>query len=102
MLMIRLTPKISDKPAPTKKRVEAAASPLSAWKRTPSRLMKDRHGRACHGHPRLQGFRQIVDGRNEPGHADVGSQFIAAAGRSFLTSSSLGCMEAPSTYLKFD
>src|SRR5215471_10058518 len=39
MLMMRVTPKMSESPAPTKNRLEAAASPLSAWKRRASRLM---------------------------------------------------------------
>src|SRR6516162_2432658 len=39
MLMMRVTPKISDSPAPTRNRLDAAASPLSAWKRTASRLI---------------------------------------------------------------
>src|SRR6516162_486383 len=37
--MMRVTPKMSDNPAPTKNRLDAAASPLSAWKRRASRLM---------------------------------------------------------------
>src|SRR6266568_37338 len=37
--MIRVTPKMSDKPAPTKNRLDAAASPLSAWNRMASRLI---------------------------------------------------------------
>src|SRR5712671_2107437 len=39
MLMIRVTPKISDSPAPTKNRLDAAASPLSAWNATASRVI---------------------------------------------------------------
>src|ERR1700722_3548116 len=39
MLMIRVTPKISDRPAPTRNRLDAPASPLSAWNRTASMLM---------------------------------------------------------------
>src|SRR5271165_2399258 len=34
MLMTRVTPKISDRPAPTKNSPEALASPLRAWNRT--------------------------------------------------------------------
>jgi hypothetical protein len=36
MLMMRETPKMSDRPAPTKNRPEAEASPLSAWNRKAS------------------------------------------------------------------
>src|SRR5271166_1394768 len=39
MLMMRVTPKITDSPAPTRNRLDAAARPLSAWNRTASRLM---------------------------------------------------------------
>src|SRR5215831_1554492 len=39
MLTMRVTPKISDSPALTKKRLDAAASPLSAWNATESRVM---------------------------------------------------------------
>src|SRR5262245_38937071 len=38
MLTMRVTPKISDSPALTKKRLDAAASPLSAWNATASRV----------------------------------------------------------------
>src|SRR5262245_14173795 len=40
MLMMRVTPKISDRPAPTKNRLDAAARPLSAWNRRASRVMQ--------------------------------------------------------------
>src|SRR5215470_9264279 len=36
---MRVTPKISDSPALTKKRLDAAASPLSAWNATASKVM---------------------------------------------------------------
>src|SRR6266481_3298757 len=39
MLTMRVTPKISDSPAPTKNRLDAAASPLSAWNATASRVI---------------------------------------------------------------
>src|SRR5262245_42437034 len=40
MLMMRVTPKMSDKPAPTRNRLDAAARPLSAWNRRASRVMR--------------------------------------------------------------
>src|SRR5258708_36797179 len=39
MLTMRVTPKTSDNPAPTKNRLDAAASPLSAWNATASRVI---------------------------------------------------------------
>src|SRR5262245_51961919 len=39
MLMTRVTPKISDNPAPTRNSPEALARPLSAWNRTDCRVM---------------------------------------------------------------
>src|SRR5262249_2214781 len=39
MLTMRVTPKMSDRPAPTKNRPDAAASPLSAWNAIASRVM---------------------------------------------------------------
>src|SRR5262249_53630707 len=47
MLMMRVTPKMSDKPAPTKNRLDAAASPLSAWNRRASRVMGGAPARAA-------------------------------------------------------
>src|SRR5215510_12503051 len=41
MLTMRVTPKISDSPAATKNRPDAAASPLSAWNRRASGLIED-------------------------------------------------------------
>src|SRR4029077_1883913 len=40
-----------------------------------SRKMPRRHARACRGHPRLCGLvaKQVVDGRDKPGHDDTGS-----------------------------
>src|SRR5580700_1702944 len=40
-----------------------------------SRQMPRRHARACRGHPRLCGLavKQVVDGRDKPGHDDTGS-----------------------------
>jgi hypothetical protein len=37
--MIRVTPKIRDRPAAIRKRPEAVDSPLSAWKRNALRVM---------------------------------------------------------------
>src|SRR5262245_31726056 len=47
MLMMRVTPKMSDRPAPTRNRLDAAASPLSAWNRRASRLIGPEPGRAA-------------------------------------------------------
>jgi hypothetical protein len=40
-----------------------------------SRQMPRRHARACRGHPRLCGLeeKQVVDGRDKPGHDDAES-----------------------------
>src|SRR6516165_11942870 len=68
MLMMRVTPKISDSPAPTRNRLAAAASPLSAWNRMDSRVIAwpsscPRHARPWAGHPRLLcSSKQDVDG----------------------------------------
>src|SRR6185312_5114905 len=39
MLMMRVTPKISDRPTATRKRPDAVESPLSAWKRKAERVI---------------------------------------------------------------
>ncbi len=50
MLMMRETPKISDRPTATKNRPEAVESPLSAWNRKASRVMaRYRSPRAVRG-----------------------------------------------------
>src|SRR6266481_3190748 len=122
--MMRVTPKMSDKPAPTKNRLDAAASPLSAWNRRASRLM-GRGSRSVavavvpakagthdhrlwnmspqhkHVYARLRrAIRRTTSQRAD--WSDNRDQFIAAAGRSFFTSSSEGMTLAPSTYLKSD
>src|SRR5437764_264263 len=104
MLMMRVTPNISESPAPTRNRLDAEASPLSAWKRTASRLMRSRHRRDRYEFRRV--FVGATHASPDRGEACLAPthpgdfQFIAAAGRSFRTSSSLGCTLAPSTYLK--
>src|SRR5271170_7992989 len=56
MLMMRVTPKINDRPAPTRNRPDAPASPLSAWNRTPSRVMAGLS--SCREKPGWRSFRR--------------------------------------------
>src|SRR5450432_482460 len=56
MLMMRVTPKINDRPAPTRNRPDAPASPLSAWNRTESRVMAGLS--SCRAQPALRSFRR--------------------------------------------
>src|SRR6188474_1240952 len=83
MLTMRETPKISDRPAPTKNRPEADASPLSAWNRKASNdISADRElrfaspteegGRAKHARLRDQGQSTELDPLIQP------SSFIRA------------------------
>src|ERR1700759_5326269 len=56
MLMTRVTPKISDRPARTRNSPEALASPLSAWNRTDWRVMAGLS--SCREKPGRRSFRR--------------------------------------------
>src|SRR5713101_7920950 len=77
MLTMRVTPKISDSPAPTKNRLDAAARPLSAWNATASRVMGAKPEPApsllpvraiAFDHPPLEGEGRTAEG--SPGWGD--------------------------------
>src|SRR6266852_3061267 len=80
MLTMRVTPKISDSPAPTKNRLDAAARPLSAWNATASRVMGAKPEPApsllpvraiAFDHPPLEGEGRTAEG--SPGWGDGGA-----------------------------
>src|SRR5216684_642178 len=87
MLTMRVTPKISDSPAPTKNRLDAAARPLSAWNATASRVMGAKPEPApsllpvravALDHPPLEGEGRTAEGSPGWGDGDAANAGHAA------------------------
>src|SRR6185436_20918467 len=85
---MRVTPKISDRPADTRNSDEAEASPFSSWMMTEAKVMKSygRHPPSAH----------LPHRRGRPGGGGY-QRLRQFAGRIFFTSSSDGSASLPST-----
>src|SRR3954463_757695 len=79
---MRVTPKMSDRPAPTRNSDEAPASPLSSWTTKPDKSME---GAACRGSGRRAHLAHFGVGRQVLGAVEIrvvdhGADAVAVGG----------------------